>query len=54
MKKANYDEEAAKIIKAIQDFPKNIPNVVLDTEGTKDVYPIRPGTGITVSKRGYL
>ncbi|AFC72247.1 hypothetical protein MCC_03230 [Rickettsia rhipicephali str. 3-7-female6-CWPP] len=38
--KANYDEEAAKITKAIQDFPKNIPNLVLDTEETKDVYPL--------------
>ncbi|WP_238528405.1 hypothetical protein [Rickettsia honei] len=54
MKKANYDEEAAKITKVIQDFPKNIPNLVLDTEETKGLYPIRFGTGITVSKRGYL
>ncbi|MFV9953015.1 MAG: hypothetical protein AB8U97_01395 [Rickettsia endosymbiont of Haemaphysalis japonica] len=54
MKKANYDEEAAKITKVIQDFPKNIPNLVLDTEETKAVYPIRCGTGITVSKRWYL
>ncbi|ACP53370.1 MAG: hypothetical protein QFX12_06190 [Rickettsia africae] len=54
LKKANYDEEAAKITKVIQDFPKNIPNLVLDTEETKDLYLIRFGTGITVSKRGYL
>ncbi|WP_103896942.1 hypothetical protein [Rickettsia fournieri] len=54
LKKANYDEEAAKITQVIPDFPKNISNLVLDTEETKDVYPIRFGTGITVSKRGYL
>ncbi|ABV74816.1 hypothetical protein A1C_02595 [Rickettsia akari str. Hartford] len=43
MKKANYDEEAAKITEAIQDFPKNIPNLLLDTEAIIEVYQLRYG-----------
>ncbi|QQV74953.1 hypothetical protein H6P87_00495 [Rickettsia tillamookensis] len=40
LKELNINEEAAKITEAIQDFPKNIPNLVLDTGETKDVYPL--------------
>lgn len=40
MKKANYDEEATKVTEAIQDFPKNIPNLVLDTEEIIEVYQL--------------
>ncbi|MCZ6884438.1 hypothetical protein [Rickettsia helvetica] len=37
MKKANYGEEAAKITEAIQEIPKNIPHLVLDTERKNDI-----------------
>jgi len=32
------DEEATKVTEAIQDFPKNIPNLVLDTEDKIDAF----------------
>lgn len=38
LKKVDCDEEATKVTEAIQDFPKNIPNLVLDTEDKIDAF----------------